>query len=98
MQELPGRRDGRWCSTGRDVALAVVEAVRKQRGDRLALAGQNAPDQTVISGERGAVLEACERLTAAHGIANRGLSTSPTPSHSPLMRPSSTGSGRFARR
>jgi len=87
MQEL--RDDGAMAVvlTGRDVARAVVEAVRQRRGDRLALAGFNAPDQTVISGDRAAVLEACERLAVEHQIANRGLLDVSHAFHSPLMRP-----------
>ncbi len=87
MQELPDDGAMAVVLTGRDIAGAAVEAVRTRRGDRLALAGFNAPDQTTLSGDRAAVLEACERLAVAHGIANRGLLDVSHAFHSPLMRP-----------
>ncbi|PTL81638.1 type I polyketide synthase [Vitiosangium sp. GDMCC 1.1324] len=65
---------------------SAVEPVVADHGDRLSIAGLNAPEQTVISGERAAVLAACERL-GQQGIRNRGLLDVSHAFHSPLMRP-----------
>ena len=83
MDELP--EDGAMAvvAAGHDVVEPVVVRCR----DRLSIAGLNAPDQTVISGDRAAVREACERLQAEHGVGNRGLLDVSHAFHSPLMRP-----------
>src|SRR5262249_44615448 len=83
MQRLPSGGAMAVVVAGRD---AVAEVVRRFE-DRLALAAFNAPDQTVISGDRAAVLAACGALKAGRGIQNRGLLEVSHAFHSPLMRP-----------
>jgi myxalamid-type polyketide synthase MxaB len=72
------------------VVVAGQEAVEpevERFRDCVSIAAFNAPDQTVISGDRGAVLELCERLQSAHGIRNKGLLDVSHAFHSPLMQP-----------
>nr|QKW94320.1 short-chain dehydrogenase/reductase SDR [Stigmatella aurantiaca] len=82
MQSLPGGGAMAVVLSGRDAVAPVVAAW----GEQLSIAAFNAPDQTVISGKRDAVLAACEQL-GQQGIRNRGLLDVSHAFHSALMRP-----------
>ncbi|WIG98718.1 type I polyketide synthase [Myxococcus sp. SDU36] len=82
MQSLPEGGAMAVVLAGRDTVAPVVA----EQGARLAIAAFNAPQQTVISGERDAVLAACERL-GQQGVRNRGLLEVSHAFHSELMRP-----------
>ena len=63
----------------------TVRSVLTGRGDRLAIAGVNAPEETVLSGERTALQAALAEL-AMRGVRAQELKVSHA-FHSPLMRP-----------
>lgn len=92
MQDLP---------TGGAMAaiFAPAEAVMAMPapwGERLAVAARNAPEETVVSGERAAVLQFCQALEASRGIRNGGLLKVSHAFHSPLMRPMAASFGAIA--
>ncbi|RKH44328.1 alpha/beta fold hydrolase [Corallococcus sicarius] len=82
MQSLPSGGAMAVVLAGREAVAPAVAAW----GERLSIAAFNAPDQTVISGEKEAVLAACEQL-GQQGIRNRGLLDVSHAFHSALMRP-----------
>ena len=77
IQELPG---------GTMLAVrASADAVRALLPDTLDIAGENAPNQTVVSGEAAAI-EQFEALLSEHNLASRRLATSHA-FHSAMMDP-----------
>ncbi len=81
MQNLPER--GAMASIG--AGFKEVRALWPEPGDRIAIAAENAPDRTVVSGSREAVAALVERCR------RRGLPATPLKTshafHSPLMEP-----------
>lgn len=82
MQALPANGAMAIVAAGRD----VIESRIVFDGAQLSIAALNGPGQTVISGERAAVLDACEKL-ALHGVSNAGMLPVSHAFHSELMRP-----------
>ena len=80
MQDLPGRG-------AMAAVFASEETVRRALppGDAVVIAAANSPQNTVVSGERGAVREVVERLGAA-GVESRPLALA-NGFHSPLVEP-----------
>ncbi|GGB53277.1 polyketide synthase [Tistrella bauzanensis] len=87
MQALPDGGAMAVVPAGAAQVAPAVAAIVERMGDVVAIAGINAPDQTVISGARDAVLAVCARMKADYGVADRGLLDVSHAFHSPLMRP-----------
>ena len=64
----------------------IIEVIAQVKSGIVVAANENAPEQTVISGETAAVNEACERLKAAGAKRAMPLPVSGA-FHSPLMQP-----------
>jgi len=86
MQELP--RSGAMAAVFLDAA-AVADAMGRDSAGTLAIAAMNAPEATVVSGDREA-LGALLRRFAAHGVRYKELTVSHA-FHSPLMQPAMAG-------
>jgi myxalamid-type polyketide synthase MxaB len=83
MQSLPAGGAMAVIAGGPEVVHDLVD----RSSDRVAIAALNAPDQTVISGDRSAVLAVCAALEVERGVHSRGLLDVSHAFHSPLMRP-----------
>jgi acyl transferase domain-containing protein/surfactin synthase thioesterase subunit/acyl carrier protein len=86
MQELP--RSGAMAAVFLDAA-AVADAMGQDSAGTLAIAAMNAPEATVVSGDREALGTLLRRF-AAHGVRYRELTVSHA-FHSPLMQPAMAG-------
>ena len=81
MQGLP--KDGEMYSAR--APLSAVSAVVAAFANEVSIAGENGPEQVVVSGRREAVRQVCARLSK-EGIATKRLEVSHA-FHSPLMEP-----------